>query len=59
MLFASKPRPSVKGAHPYRKRACFEALRLPTTKLTQRVLVIHPEDILPNSEYPEEAQDRY
>ena len=33
---ASKPRPSAKGAHPYRKRACLEALRLVTTKLTQR-----------------------
>ena len=35
-LGASKPRPSAKGAHPYRKRACLEALRLATTKLTQR-----------------------
>jgi len=33
---ASKPRPSAKGAHPYRKRACLEALKLATTKLTQR-----------------------
>jgi len=32
----SKPRPSAKGAHPYRKRACLEALRLATTKLTNR-----------------------
>jgi hypothetical protein len=36
VLGASKPRPSAKGAHPYRKRACLEALRLATTKLTQR-----------------------
>jgi len=35
-LGASKPRPSAKGAHTYRKRACLEALRLATTKLTQR-----------------------
>ena len=35
-LGASKPRPSAKGAHPYRKRSCLEALRLTTTKLTQR-----------------------
>jgi len=27
---------SAKGAHPYRKRACLEALRLATTRLTQR-----------------------
>jgi len=27
---------SAKGAHPYRKLACLEALRLATTKLTQR-----------------------
>ena len=32
----SEPRFSAKGAHPYRKRACLEALRLATTKLTQR-----------------------
>ena len=31
-----KSRPSAKGAHPYRKRACLEALRLATTKRTQR-----------------------
>jgi len=31
-----KPRPSANGAHPYRKRACLQALRLATTKLTQR-----------------------
>ena len=36
VLGASKPRPSAKGAHPYRKRACLEALRLATTKRTQR-----------------------
>jgi len=36
VLGASKPRPSAKGAHRYRKRACVEALRLATTKLTQR-----------------------
>ena len=36
ILGASKPRPSAKGAHRYRKRACLEALRLATTKLTQR-----------------------
>jgi len=36
VLGASKPKPSAKGAHPYRKRACMEALRLATTKLTQR-----------------------
>ena len=36
VLGASKPRLSAKGAHPYRKRACLEALRLATTKLTQR-----------------------
>ena len=35
VLGASKPRPLAKGAHPYRKRACLEALRLATTKLTQ------------------------
>ena len=35
VLGASKPRPSVKGAHRYRKRTCLEALRLATTKLTQ------------------------
>ena len=57
VLGASKPRPSAKGAHPYRKRACLEALMLATTKLTQRGMAIHPEDTLPNSESPEEAQD--
>ena len=31
VLGASKPRSSAKGAHPYRKRACLEALRLATT----------------------------
>jgi len=31
-----KPRPSAKGSHRYRKRACLEVLRLATTKLTQR-----------------------
>ena len=36
ILGASKPRLSAKGAHPYRKLACLEALRLATTKLTQR-----------------------
>jgi len=36
VLGASKPRLSAKGAHPYRKRPCLEALRLATTKLTQR-----------------------
>jgi hypothetical protein len=36
VLGASKPRLSAKGAHPYRKRACLEALRLATTKLTQQ-----------------------
>ena len=36
VLGASKPRPSAKGAYPYRKRACLEALRLATTKCTQR-----------------------
>ena len=36
VLGASKPRPSAKVAHPYRKRACLEALRLATTKLTQQ-----------------------
>ena len=36
VLGASKPRPSAKGAHPYRKRACLEALVLATTKRTQR-----------------------
>ena len=77
VLSASKPRPSAKGAHPYRKHACLAAQRLATTKITQRGtgypswghptqlrisrgstgLVIHPEDTLPNSESPEEAQD--
>jgi len=36
VLGASKPKPSAKGAHRYRKWACLEALRLATTKLTQR-----------------------
>ena len=36
VLGTSKPRPSAKGAHRYRKRACLEALRLATIKLTQR-----------------------
>jgi len=36
VLCTSKPRPSAKEAHPYRKRACLEALRLATTKLSQR-----------------------
>ena len=36
VLSASKPRPSAKGAQPYRRRACLEALSLATTKLTQR-----------------------
>jgi len=31
-----KTEPSAKRAHPYRKRACLEALCLATTKLTQR-----------------------
>jgi len=31
-----QPKLSAKGAHPYRKRVCFEALRLATTKLTQQ-----------------------
>jgi hypothetical protein len=35
VLGTSKPRPSAKEAHPYRKRACLEALRLATTTLTQ------------------------
>ena len=35
VLGASKPRISVKGAHPYRKRPCLEALRLANTTLTQ------------------------
>ena len=35
-LGASKQRSSAKGAHRYRKRACLEALRLATTKRTQR-----------------------
>ena len=33
---ASSRRLKTEGAHPYRKRACLEALRLATTKLTQR-----------------------
>jgi len=36
VLGASNPRPSAKGAHRYRKRACLEALSLATTKLTER-----------------------
>ena len=36
VLGVSKPRRSAKGAHPYRKRACLEALRLATIKRTQR-----------------------
>jgi len=36
VLGDSKPEPSAKGAHPYRKRARLEALRVATTKLTQR-----------------------
>jgi len=36
VLGASKRRPSARGAHRYRNRACLEALRLATTKLTQR-----------------------
>ena len=36
VLGASKSIPSAKGAHPYRIRACLEALRLATNKLTQR-----------------------
>ena len=36
VLSASKPRPSAKEAHPYRKQVYLEALRLATTKLTQR-----------------------
>ena len=35
VLGASKPRLSAKQAHPYRKRACLQALRLATTKLNQ------------------------
>ena len=35
VLGASKPRPSAKEAHPYRKRAYLEKLRLTNTKLTQ------------------------
>jgi len=35
VLGASKPRPSAKGAHSYRKRVCLDALRLATIKLTQ------------------------
>ena len=56
VLGVSKLRPSAKGAHRYRKRACLETLRLATTKLSEG-LVIHPEDTLPNSESPEEAQE--
>jgi len=72
-----KPNESILGSYDIRKRACLEALRLASTKLTQRGtvyrfwghptqlrisrgntgLVIHPEDTLPNSETPEEAQD--
>ena len=36
VLGASKPRPSAKRAHRNRKRACLEALRFATAKLTQR-----------------------
>jgi len=36
VLGASKPIPSAKGAHPYRKQTCLEALRLATTKITER-----------------------
>jgi len=36
VLGASKPRPSAKGAHRYRKWAYLEALRLATTKGTER-----------------------
>ena len=36
VLGASKLRLLAKGAHPYRKQACLEALRLATNKLTQR-----------------------
>jgi len=36
VLGVSKPKPSAKGAHPYRKRACLKALRFATTKLTQQ-----------------------
>jgi hypothetical protein len=36
VLGASKPWTSAKKAHPYRKRACLEALGLATTKFTQR-----------------------
>jgi len=36
VLGASTPRPSAKGAHRYRKRACLEALRLATTTLAQQ-----------------------
>jgi hypothetical protein len=36
VLGVSKPRPSVTGAHPYRKRAFLETLRLATTNCTER-----------------------
>ena len=36
VLGASKARPSAKGAHPYRKWACLEALSLATNKSSQR-----------------------
>jgi len=36
VLGASKPRPSAKGAHYYRKLACLEDLKLATAQLTQQ-----------------------
>jgi len=74
VLGASKPRPSAKGAHRYRKTGMFGSPEvsyhqtystkdwlsiLRTSYPTQNLqrgstgLVIHPEDILPNSESPE------
>jgi hypothetical protein len=47
---------SAKGAYPYRKRACLEALKLATAKLTQRGTGYPPWDTLLKSESPEETQ---
>jgi len=55
VLSASKPRPSAKGAHPYRKRACLEALRLATTKLTQWETGYPSWGTLPNTESSEDS----
>ena len=57
VLGASKPRPSAKGGHPYKNGHVWRPWGYLPPNLLSVGLVIHPDDTLPNSESPEEAQD--